>query len=105
MQAGIVFALIELAERPIQEIPGLPRMDREVAGPHIEQMQGMVTAEGDTALDDTRRLRDLLREKGYVSDEELCYVEGEGAAHDEAAWSARLPDALGFLLGAVMERV
>jgi hypothetical protein len=32
-----------LAERPIQEIAGLLRMDRQIAGPHVEQMQRMVT--------------------------------------------------------------
>ena len=45
-QAGIVFALIDLRERPVQKIPRAIRKNREVARSHVEKMQGMVTAIG-----------------------------------------------------------
>jgi predicted alpha/beta superfamily hydrolase len=63
------------------------------------------TGEGEEAVGDARRLRDLLHEKGYGEDALFCYVEAEGAPHSEAAWSARLAEALSFLLGPVVERV
>jgi predicted alpha/beta superfamily hydrolase len=44
-----------------------------------------------------RRARELLALKGY-GERELLYVEDEGAIHNEAAWAARLPEALRFLL-------
>ncbi|HXE79149.1 MAG TPA: alpha/beta hydrolase-fold protein [Vicinamibacterales bacterium] len=55
------------------------------------------TAEGYATLHDTRRFRDRLLDRGFDS-RRLKYVESEGATHDEAAWGARLPDALRFLL-------
>jgi predicted alpha/beta superfamily hydrolase len=45
-----------------------------------------------------RRARELLARKGY-GERDLRYVEDEGAVHNEAAWAARLPAALRFLLG------
>lgn len=45
-----------------------------------------------------RHARDLLVLKGYVPERDLRYVEDEGAMHNEAAWAARLPAALRFLL-------
>jgi predicted alpha/beta superfamily hydrolase len=46
-----------------------------------------------------RRARELLVLKGYAPGRDLLYVEDEGAVHNEAAWAARLPAALRFLLG------
>lgn len=46
----------------------------------------------------TRQLRDLLAQKGYRLGDNLKYVEDDEAAHNEAAWAHRLPDALRFLL-------
>ena len=46
-----------------------------------------------------RDARDLLVRKGYREGSNLLYVEQEGAAHNEAAWAARLPQLLRFLLG------
>jgi isoamylase len=63
------------------------------------------TAEGEAAVNDARRLRDLLHEKGYGPEGLFRYVEEEGASHTEEAWSARLADALSFLLGPVIARV
>ena len=45
-----------------------------------------------------QHLRDLLQQKGYRPGIDLFCVEEEGAAHQEAAWANRLPDALRFLL-------
>ncbi len=46
-----------------------------------------------------REARDLLVRKGYREGPDLLYVEAEGAVHNEAAWAARFPRALRFLLG------
>lgn len=46
-----------------------------------------------------RDVRDILVRKGYREGPDLRYVEEEGALHNEAAWAARLPSALRFLLG------
>lgn len=56
------------------------------------------THEGEAELRDVRRLRDLLRRKGYRHGRDLLYMVDEGAAHTEAAWARRLRDALDFLL-------
>ena len=49
-------------------------------------------------VEDARRMRALLRRKGYRSGHDLHYVEEPGAAHHEAAWAGRLGAALHFLL-------
>lgn len=48
---------------------------------------------------DVRRCRDALLSAGLREGVDLRYVEDPHAAHEEAAWAARLPDALRFLLG------
>jgi predicted alpha/beta superfamily hydrolase len=58
------------------------------------------TAEGEDTLTDTRRMAELLEAKGYQPGDQLRYVEDEGAGHNEAAWAARLRDALIYLLPA-----
>lgn len=47
---------------------------------------------------DTAAMRDLLIDKGWVLNEDLEYVLGQGHSHNEAAWAARAPGALSFLL-------
>lgn len=47
---------------------------------------------------DVRRCRDALLSAGLREGVELRYVEDPDAAHEEAAWAARLPDAFRFLL-------
>lgn len=47
----------------------------------------------------TGTLYELLTRKGYKPGRDICFVEEEGAVHNEAAWARRLPDALRFLLG------
>jgi predicted alpha/beta superfamily hydrolase len=54
--------------------------------------------EGAETIENARRLRDLLRTKGYVEGEHLRYVEDRAGKHDEAAWSRRFRAALPFLL-------
>jgi glycogen operon protein len=57
------------------------------------------TAEGDEALADVRRMRDLLIKGGLAPDARLRYHEAEGAEHTEAAWAERLAAAVEWLLG------
>ena len=57
------------------------------------------TEEGEEALQNVRRLRDLLVAGGMVLGRDLSYVEDAGAAHDEQSWGRRFGAALGFLLG------
>jgi hypothetical protein len=47
MQAGMIFALIELAKGPVQKIARLAGANRKIAGAHIEKVQGMMRAIGD----------------------------------------------------------
>jgi predicted alpha/beta superfamily hydrolase len=49
-------------------------------------------------LANARRLRDLLTAKGYHPGVNLHYLEAAGAGHNEAAWAARLPAVLRFLV-------
>ncbi|MBA3531574.1 MAG: alpha/beta hydrolase [Ardenticatenales bacterium] len=56
------------------------------------------TEEGEDALADARRMRDLLLAEGYQVGQELLYMEDEGAMHTESAWAYRLQVALRFLL-------
>lgn len=54
--------------------------------------------EGKVALDDARRMRDLLIEKGYALGSELRWVEDPKGRHNEVDWGRRLGNALPFLL-------
>lgn len=45
-------------------------------------------------IDDLRTLRAVMLSKGYEAGIDLFYQEIEGETHDEAAWSARVGDAL-----------
>lgn len=45
-----------------------------------------------------RKMYQLLRRKGYHPNQNLLYVEAEGAIHSEKAWASRLPGAIRFLL-------
>jgi predicted alpha/beta superfamily hydrolase len=56
------------------------------------------TREGPNMVRNVQLLRDTLLAKGYTLDHSLRYVEDEGAEHNEAAWRARLREALRFLL-------
>jgi len=50
-----------------------------------------------TPAEDARALRDALLAKGWTLGTDFQYVEANGAAHNETAWSARFPDILKFL--------
>jgi predicted alpha/beta superfamily hydrolase len=63
------------------------------------------TQEGQQTLDDVRRMYRLLLSKGYSPGDEICYVEEQGGAHTETAWSGRLREALHFLLGVERRRI
>lgn len=56
------------------------------------------TEEGEEALANVRRLRDLLRAAGYRPGRDLSYVEDDGAEHRESAWGRRFREAIPFLL-------
>ena len=65
------------------------------------------TAEGNTpqkTVDDTRAFRDALVAKGWKLDQTLHYMEAEGAAHNEKAWSQRIGPALEFLFPPVKNK-
>ena len=64
-------------------LEGPPRLADGVPGPYVRLV---------------RRAHDLLVAKGYVPGRDLLYREDEGGRHNEAAWAARLPGALRFLL-------
>jgi predicted alpha/beta superfamily hydrolase len=58
------------------------------------------TEEGDSPpqnMEDLRLLRDTLLARGWRDPVDLKYLEAQGAGHNEAAWAARLPEALGYL--------
>lgn len=44
-------------------------------------------------------LRDALLNSNYRLDDNLVYVEDEGARHNEQAWARRFSDAISYLLG------
>jgi len=56
------------------------------------------TAEGDSVLNDVRRMCDLLARKGHRRGRELLCVVERGAQHREAAWARRLPRKIRFFL-------
>ena len=56
--------------------------------------------EGVEGMTDARLLRDRLRMKGWMSEDELRYFEDRRADHSERAWAKRAPDVLEFLFPA-----
>ncbi|MDQ3389149.1 MAG: alpha/beta hydrolase-fold protein [Gemmatimonadota bacterium] len=60
------------------------------------------TREGEEAVANVRRLREILSAKGYESGRDLLYVVEMGGAHEERAWARRLRKELHFLLGVPM---
>lgn len=55
------------------------------------------TGTSEEGWENARGLRDRLVEKGWRLDDDLYYIEDEGAGHTEAAWAYRLDAALRFL--------
>lgn len=62
------------------------------------------TAEGASMWDFGWPVRDSLLRDGYAENKDLLTVIGCGQAHNEAAWSNRLPVALRFMLPVLEER-
>jgi predicted alpha/beta superfamily hydrolase len=58
------------------------------------------TNEGPEALNDARRMKALLEEKGYRTGRDLLFFVEMGGRHNERAWARRLHHTLRFLLGA-----
>jgi enterochelin esterase-like enzyme len=61
------------------------------------------TCEGhdaDACVKNVKDLRDALIERGWRLEEDLRYVEDQGAGHDEKAWGTRMRDALTFFFPA-----
>jgi predicted alpha/beta superfamily hydrolase len=54
--------------------------------------------EGPEHVGRARRMRDLLRAKGYRPGRELRWLESRSGRHDEASWGRRFARALPFLL-------
>ena len=50
-----------------------------------------------------RRMNRLLAKKGYRPRHDLLYIEEKWAIHEEAAWRRRLPLAIRFMLGQMIE--
>jgi len=55
------------------------------------------TNEGGRTLDDVRKLRDILLQKGWQLDRDFHFEEIQGAQHNEAAWAQRVAPFLQFL--------
>jgi predicted alpha/beta superfamily hydrolase len=58
------------------------------------------TGTAEPGWQNTRKLRDLLVEKGWRLDDDLQYTEDDKASHTEAAWGSRVDPALRFLFPA-----
>ena len=56
--------------------------------------------EGAEHVANARRMRDLLRTKGYRTGRDLRWLESRCGRHDERSWGRRFARALPFLLGA-----
>jgi enterochelin esterase-like enzyme len=50
------------------------------------------------SIDDTLHLIEILKQKGYTTDE-IRYFEIEGGRHDQATWAAAMPDFLIWTFG------
>jgi len=55
------------------------------------------TQEGASTASNTRRMRDVLYQKGWHDGRDLRYREFEGAQHNETAWARRVAPFLQFL--------
>jgi len=58
------------------------------------------TGTAEPGWENTRKLRDLLIDKGWRVDDDLQYMEDEKASHTEATWGRRVDPALRFLFPA-----
>jgi predicted alpha/beta superfamily hydrolase len=68
--------------------------------PRLTMWLDIGTGEGGKTLRDARELRDELVKAGWVLGSDLVYAEIPDAAHNEAAWAARVGPFLHFLFPA-----
>lgn len=78
---GAIFSIVETAAY----VPGRLYLD-------------VGALEGAEHVERARRMRDLLRKKGYRPGVELRWLETRSGRHDEASWGRRFARALPFLL-------
>ncbi|MBI4750892.1 MAG: alpha/beta hydrolase [Acidobacteria bacterium] len=57
------------------------------------------TQESTSSIPNVRLLRDTLIGKGWMLNQDLKYLEAEGARHNESAWALRVEPILKFLFG------
>lgn len=84
------------------QLPNFPT--RVAAGPARDLRIYLDSGDSGTSNDNawlTMNLRDALLRQGYVMEQSLRHVVGYGQQHNEAAWAARFPQAIGFLFPAV----
>ena len=65
----------------------------------VRWYQDIGTAEGASAVQDTRDMRDVLIGQGFQLGVDLSSVEASGHAHNETSWAQRTPGMLRFLIG------
>jgi predicted alpha/beta superfamily hydrolase len=89
-----VYNLIQVLPSPpgrlVLDIGDLEYVDTLITGTDIHPDQLIV---------ETRQLRDLLIQKGYVLNRNLLYVEVNNGRHTELDWGKRIEGYLHFLLG------
>src|SRR4030065_89283 len=59
--------------------------------------QDMGTAEGASAIQNLRDMRDIMLGQGFVVDDVFRSLEAPGHAHNEFYWAQRMPDLLRFI--------
>lgn len=67
-------------------------------GPTLTRWRGEGADHNSAYVRGVRDVFAVLVDKGYRIDDTVRYVEDKGAKHNEAAWAARFPDAIRFLL-------
>jgi predicted alpha/beta superfamily hydrolase len=78
----------------------LTRVNNLSAKPPIKVWVDIGTNEGSTPQEEvtnTRDLRNALVAKGFTLNQDLKYLEVQGAGHDETAWNARMDQIFKFL--------
>lgn len=82
------------AAAPAAQLPLRIWVDMGTAEDSAPRLAG----EDSKLVHDLRRFREVLLQRGYAEGATLGYEEALGAGHNEAAWAARLPRILRFLL-------
>jgi predicted alpha/beta superfamily hydrolase len=74
--------------------------EEAVLKPRLSIWLDIGTREGLDTLEDARRLRDVLKARGWIEGNDLKYFEAHDAAHEETAWAERVAPMLEFLFPA-----